>query len=244
MINGIESQGAFDRQARAALRRQLPRAGGARERRDERTGTLGGASRPAVAAALRAPLFRYSCQLTPDNIQGPFYLDLDLLRKNITEGKPGLPLWLFFKVIRGSDCSPMPGVVIDIWHNDALGKYSGFASEGTAGETFLRGVQFTDINGFAYFESIYPGWYHGRTTHVHLKVYPTLDGTAANLTTQLFFLDPLTNLIYQLIDPYTQRGPKDTTNAQDAFYTPETQLPWIIAPGGAGIWAGMVLVVP
>jgi hypothetical protein len=79
---------------------------------------------------------------------------------------------------------------------------------------------------------------------VHLKVYPTLDGTAANLTTQLFFLDPLTNLIYQLIDPYTQRGPKDTTNAQDAFYTPETQLPWIIAPGGAGIWAGMVLVVP
>lgn len=174
-----------------------------------------------------SPVLRRMCARTPSNIEGPYYLDLNLLRRDITEGKPGLATTLVFQVVRVADCSPIPNAIVDIWHNDALGVYSGFANQGTAGQTYLRGVQYTDAHGLAFFDTIYPGWYQGRTTHIHGKVMPT---ASTELTTQFYFEDFLSNAVYLQIPPYDQRGTDPTSNAQDGFYTADTKLLWMQDP--------------
>jgi hypothetical protein len=115
---------------------------------------------PALAAA---------CTLTAEQEEGPYYLGLERIRKNITEGKAGLRLDLRVTIVDSGSCTPIEGVAVDIWHCDAVGVYSGFSREGTAGETYLRGVRLTDADGVASFRTIYPGWYQGRATHIHLK---------------------------------------------------------------------------
>src|SRR5947208_14054998 len=103
------------------------------------------------------------CVLTPEQTEGPYYLDLETVRKDITEGKPGVPLTLRVKVIDTATCSALPGTAVDIWHCDALGVYSGYVAGGsTPDTTFLRGVQLTDSSGVAEFTTVYPGWYVGR----------------------------------------------------------------------------------
>ena len=158
------------------------------------------------------------CVLTPSETAGPFYLNLNLVRQDITEGQPGLAMRLLLNVVRASDCTPIPNAAVDAWHNNAAGTYSGFASKGTAGQTWLRGVQFTDANGMATFDTIYPGWYMGRTTHIHLKVRPT-PGT--ELTTQLYFEQPLNRRVNS-IPPYAAHGQNPTTNFNDSLFLPET----------------------
>ncbi len=158
------------------------------------------------------------CDITPSSIQGPYYLDLNLVRRDISEGMPGLKTRILLHVVRSSDCSPIPNAELDLWHNEALGKYSGFANQGTLGLTFMRGVQFTDDSGFGFFDSVFPGWYPGRTTHMHLKVRPTPN---IELTTQLYFEQGLINRIY-MRPPYTTHGDNPTTNASDGFFLDET----------------------
>jgi hypothetical protein len=124
------------------------------------------------------------CVLTPELTEGPYYLPLDLLRGDITEGKPGLPLRLRVAVVdlAGGDCVPLSDAAVDIWHCDAQGYYSGVAGSpggganpveaaGAESGTFLRGIQLTNADGMAEFMTIYPGWYQGRTVHIHLKVH-------------------------------------------------------------------------
>ena len=122
------------------------------------------------------------CVLTPEQTEGPYYLPLDLLRQDITEGRPGLPLRLRIAVVDVNGCSPLPDAAVDIWHCDAQGYYSGFtgypggdadpeAGAGVEEGTFLRGVQTTNADGIAEFQTIYPGWYTGRTVHIHMKVH-------------------------------------------------------------------------
>lgn len=41
--------------------------------------------------------------------------------------------------------------------------------------TWLRGVQQTDEDGMVEFDTIVPGWYSGRTAHIHVKVRPCND---------------------------------------------------------------------
>ncbi|MEM7309693.1 MAG: intradiol ring-cleavage dioxygenase [Planctomycetota bacterium] len=172
---------------------------------------------------------------------GPFYLDLDLLRQDITEGQPGMPMTLIYLVVDKDTCQPIPGAVVDVWHNNGLGSYSGFPVKGTTGETWLRGIQITDGNGIAVFQSIYPGWYAGRTTHVHLKVRPDKTSEA---TTQMYFDDWLTDLVYANIEPYATKGPKDTTNAADGGFTELMKCSFIPNPDGSiSIWAGIILGV-
>ena len=166
------------------------------------------------------PVLARACTLTPSQIQGPFYRDLNLVRRNVTEGLPGVPLVLALRVLDVDGCTPLSGAEVELWQNNADGKYSNFASQGTTGLTWLRGVQFTDARGIARFRSIYPGWYPTRTAHLHVKVYPQ---TGWELTTQLYFHEGLTSQIYAL-PPYDLRGQKPTTNAADAFYSPETTL--------------------
>jgi protocatechuate 3,4-dioxygenase beta subunit len=158
------------------------------------------------------------CVLTPSETQGPYYLDLNLNRIDITEGYAGLPTRIFLHVVRASDCTPVPNAIVDLWHNNAPGTYSGFASQGTAGLTFLRGVQTTDANGTAYFDTIYPGWYPGRTVHMHLKVRPS---GGSELTTQLYFKKRLTARVHSM-PPYDAHGQSPTTNDNDGLFLPET----------------------
>jgi protocatechuate 3,4-dioxygenase beta subunit len=154
------------------------------------------------------------CSMTPSNALGPYWLNLNLVRSNITEGLPGVKTRIFINVVRASDCAPVPNATVDVWHTNALGAYSGFAGQGTAGQTFLRGVQFTDANGSTYFDTIFPGWYPGRTAHIHAIVRPT---PTTQLTTQLFFNQVLINRVYGR-PPYSTHGPASTTNTQDGLY--------------------------
>jgi protocatechuate 3,4-dioxygenase beta subunit len=111
------------------------------------------------------------CVLTPEQEEGPFYIELAQVRQDIAEDLPGVPLALELTVVDSSTCEPIRNAAVDIWHCDALGVYSGVPSEDSQGETYLRGIQMTDRNGLAEFATIYPGQYEGRTTHIHLKVH-------------------------------------------------------------------------
>jgi protocatechuate 3,4-dioxygenase beta subunit len=203
----------------------------------------------AAAAPLRTPslaaarsVLRAVCPLIVQQVEGPYYLDLDLLKQDITEGKPGLPVTLIFQVVDAATCAPRPGAVVDVWHNDALGVYSGFLDQGTLGQTFLRGIQVANGDGLVVFQTIYPGWYPTRTTHMHVKVRPDAFTEA---TTQVYFDDPLSSLVYQLIPPYTAHGPKPTTNPADPFFAPAMKVAWIPNPDHSlSLWAGTILGLP
>jgi protocatechuate 3,4-dioxygenase beta subunit len=150
-----------------------------------------------------------SCVLAPEQTQGPYYLPGDKVRRNVTEGKPGVPLTLKLSVLDIATCKPIKGAAVDIWHCDALGTY---AAESNA--TFLRGTQRTDAHGLATFKTIYPGWYQGRTVHIHVKV--SLGGNVVH-TGQLYFADSLTDKVYAR-PPYRTRPGRTTRNADDSIY--------------------------
>jgi protocatechuate 3,4-dioxygenase beta subunit len=153
-----------------------------------------------------------SCVLAPEMTEGPYYVEGDKVRRDITEGKPGAPLTLRLGVVDVSTCKPIRGAAVDVWHSDAGGVYSAVGdSEGT---TFLRGIQRTDGKGIAIFKTIYPGWYPGRTVHVHLKVY--LGGNTIH-TGQLFFPDALTDQVYRR-SPYSLRPDRSPRNAADSIF--------------------------
>ena len=135
------------------------------------------------------------------------------MRRNITEGKPGTPLDLRLTVVDASTCKPIKSAVVDIWHADAVGVYSG-AIANNPGTNFMRGVQKTDGAGLARFQSVYPGWYQGRAVHIHVKVH--LGGNVVH-TGQFFFKDTLTDAVYRQ-SPYDARGSRDTRNAADSIY--------------------------
>jgi protocatechuate 3,4-dioxygenase beta subunit len=150
------------------------------------------------------------CVLTPELTEGPYYLDLDLMRRDITEGRPGLPYDLAVNVVDADSCEPIEGAAVDVWHCDAEGVYSGV--EGDDG-TFMRGVQVCDAAGTASFETIFPGWYTGRAVHIHLKV---IQG-GQTWTGQLFFDDATLDRVYAM-EPYSSRGPADTSNSADGIF--------------------------
>ena len=158
-----------------------------------------------------------TCALFPETTAGPFPLDEQFDRRDITEGYPGHPLRLGLRVV-DADCSPVEGAAVEVWHTDASGDYSAFDDGGGgkdegAGTTFLRGTQSADADGIVEFATIYPGWYRGRAVHVHLRVH--VGGNTA-LTSQLFFDDDYTVEIYSE-DAYAEFGPPDTTNEQDGI---------------------------
>ncbi|MDP9307722.1 MAG: intradiol ring-cleavage dioxygenase [Actinomycetota bacterium] len=154
-----------------------------------------------------------SCVLTPELTEGPYYIPSEKLRRNITDGHPGTPLFLQLAVVDASTCKPIKGAAVDIWHADAAGTYSGFGS-GSASRTFMRGIQKTDARGIVTFRSVYPGWYQGRTVHIHVKVH--LRGRVVH-TGQLFFSDALTDHVYRNA-PYSRRPNRTTRNANDSIF--------------------------
>lgn len=178
-----------------------------------------------------------TCVLTPEMTEGPYYVPNEAVRRNVREGKPGTPLTLELTVVGASTCRPVKNAAVDIWHADASGVYSGV--QGNTG-TFLRGVQYTNANGLAVFDTIYPGWYQGRAVHIHVKVH--IGGNVVH-TGQLFFHDALTDVVYKTA-PYSARGYPDTTDAADAIYRNGGSKSLLsIAKNGGGYVGKMVMGV-
>jgi protocatechuate 3,4-dioxygenase beta subunit len=175
---------------------------------DDGGGSAASSSSTTEAAAATAP----DCVLMPELTEGPYYLDLDLVRSDITGDRPGLPLDLRVTVVDADACEPVEGAAVDVWHCDAGGAYSGV--QGAEGETFCRGVQMTDADGAAEFRTVFPGWYTGRAVHIHLKVQ--VDGDQTH-TGQLFFDPEVTSAVYTR-EPYAERGEPDVPNSSDDIY--------------------------
>jgi protocatechuate 3,4-dioxygenase beta subunit len=154
-----------------------------------------------------------SCVLTPEMTEGPYYLAGETIRSDVTDGRPGVPLRLELTVMDATKCTPIPGATVEIWHADAGGVYSGFGA-GASNRTFLRGVQIADGSGKVTFATIYPGWYQGRATHIHLKVL--VSGTTH--TTQLFFPEAVNNAVYA-VAPYSGHAGSRTLNSQDGIFS-------------------------
>ncbi|OUS95665.1 protocatechuate dioxygenase [Rhodococcus sp. NCIMB 12038] len=228
------------------------------------------------------------CVMAVEETQGPYWFDVDSIRSDIRKDRPGTNLQLALRVQDLTNCSAdgsaavVSNAVVEIWHCDAGGVYSGFESgskaaalggapggggqppeggrggggqppaggpgggqppeggpggdmSGGSGETsdgsysvgdseatttddgtYLRGAQTTDANGIAQFTTVFPGWYIGRTTHIHLKVH--IDKKTV-LTTQLFFDEALLDEVYATA-PYSDHTGRESnvTNATDSIY--------------------------
>ena len=170
-----------------------------------------------------------ACVLTPKQTEGPFFVDERLKRSDIrvdpSDGtvKSGVPLRLTLRVsaVGGAGCNPVPGAIVDIWQCDAVGVYSAVndpGSQRTAAKTFLRGYQITDADGSTQFTTIYPGWYPGRTVHIHFKVRAGgKSGRGQELTSQLYFDDGLTDRIHAQ-SPYAGKGQRTVSNQRDGLF--------------------------
>lgn len=178
-----------------------------------------------------------SCAVTPEGEIGPYFADdsavgfnrIDI-RANIdgTRTQPGIPLTLNITVVdTEKGCAGLQNAQVDIWHCNAEGVYSDEGVEDTRGETWLRGFQLTGPAGKVQFITIFPGWYAGRATHIHLRVRSKYSAASsardeAN-TTQVFFPQATVNTVTTKVAPYNSRGANFTTNAGDHVYTMQTE---------------------
>ena len=191
-------------------------------------GAAGAALLAGRAAWSSAAESARSCVASPEQTEGPYFVDERLNRSDIRsdpadgavrEGVP-LTLSLLISSAAAGKCSPLAGATVDLWHCDAAGAYSDARDSGfnTAGKKFLRGYQVTDSSGSARFTTIYPGWYDGRAVHLHFKVR----GAAASkrnyeFTSQLYFDDAFTDRVYAR-NPYARRGPRTVRNSRDSIF--------------------------
>jgi protocatechuate 3,4-dioxygenase beta subunit len=164
-------------------------------------------------------------RLNPEQEEGPFYVDLGKVRSNVTEGQEGVPLTLRIRVIDHTKCEPLANAAVDIWQCNASGIYSDEESEDTLGQTYLRGIQFTDADGWAELKSIHPGHYEGRATHVHVRVHiggkrtkKTFKGGHLCHTGQMFFPEAINDVVYA-VSPYSSETATRVPNASDRVYT-------------------------
>ena len=168
-----------------------------------------------------------TCVLTPEVTEGPYWIDDKLTRRDIREGKPGLPLVLAFTVVNAKTCRPIKGADVEIWHCDASGSYSGFDSGAARGgpgggggpqtsSRYLRGHQRSNAGGVATFLTVFPGWYPGRTPHIHMKVHAAGADRVVH-TGQVFFNEAITAAVYRQ-GPYSSHGQPDTPHTRDMIY--------------------------
>lgn len=163
-----------------------------------------------------------SCTLYPSQTLGPCYARMPATREDISGGLTGLPMRLSFLVVGSDGCTPVPNASVDIWHSGSNGIYSAFRTNSTCNpssmdvlsETFCRGVQVTRQDGRADFSTVFPGWYTGRTLHIHFTV--RVNGREY-VTSQLYFEDALADEILAQGE-YKSRGMRDTNNARDTQF--------------------------
>ena len=177
------------------------------------------------------------CTVTPVAIEGPYYIDVDKIRSDIREDREGRKLRVAARILASDGCTPVRDAVFEIWHCDAAGLYSGFESASTGGgggpggpqggvatttdaKRYLRGAQVTNADGIAEITTIYPGWYRGRTVHIHAKVFIS---SREVLTTQLYFDEALNRAVYASA-PYTAHAGRDTFNHDDSIFSDQAIL--------------------
>jgi protocatechuate 3,4-dioxygenase beta subunit len=170
-----------------------------------------------------------ACIVTPKQTEGPFFVDERLNRSDIrvdpSDGsvKSGVPLRLTFRVsaVGSAGCNPLSGAIVDVWQCDAIGAYSAINEPGSqsgATKNFLRGYQVTEADGSTQFTTIYPGWYPGRTVHIHFKVRVSgKSGKGQELTSQLYFDDALTDRVHAQ-SPYASKGQRTVKNQRDGLF--------------------------
>lgn len=169
------------------------------------------------------------CTLNAEVTEGPYSLDGALVREDIREDKEGFEVQYTFTVVdQAADCAPLADALVEIWHCDALGEYSGFVGGNGHQEedngTFLRGGQMTDANGQASITSVWPGHYVSRAVHVHMRVHTEVTLTDDSYTggevvhTGQLFFDPDINEEVQATSPYSANTTKETALADDSIY--------------------------
>jgi len=168
-----------------------------------------------------------ACAITPTETAGPFPSVTSLFRSDIREGKPGTTLTLTIKVVNvNSSCAGVANANVEIWHVDAAGNYSEYGSQ--SGQTYLRGIQTTNANGEATFTTIYPGWYAGRATHIHVEV--TINGRSVKVT-QLAFPDAV-NAAVHTSGVYASRGTNPIANSADGILS-DSLASELVTPSGS-----------
>ena len=181
----------------------------------------GTTSTSAAQGAAESQVAAPNCIVKPALSEGPFFVDDRLDRSDIRtdpstgRARDGVPLTLTFRCaqLRGSSCTALAGAMVDVWHCDAAGLYSGVGQNNTLGQKFLRGFQTTDSSGRASFTTIYPGWYMGRAVHIHFKIR-----TGNNeFTSQLFFDEAVSAEVFSQ-PPYATKGQSPTRNARDGIF--------------------------
>lgn len=170
------------------------------------------------------------CVVRPEQTEGPYFLDERLNRSDIrpdpADGsvRPGAPLRLAFHISRiaGNSCTAVAGAFVDVWQCDALGVYSDVQDFSgmfdTRGKKFLRGYQTADAGGIARFVTIYPGWYPGRTVHIHFKIRTEPEAQRGfEFTSQIYFDDFLTDRVHAQA-PYASKGRRTIRNDRDGIF--------------------------
>jgi protocatechuate 3,4-dioxygenase beta subunit len=168
-----------------------------------------------------------TCAVSANETIGPYPSLADFVRSDIRETKQGLPLTLTISVVNtNASCAAVSGAVVDVWQCDADGNYSQYGSERNL--TYLRGLQTTDSDGRVTFVTIYPGWYQGRATHIHVEV--TLNGRSVKVT-QIAFPEDVTATVYRT-GVYASSGQNPTTNARDNVFSDGVANEMITITGG------------
>ena len=196
----------------------------------------GVSARPGIAQSLP------SCIVTPEQAEGPYFTDARLNRSDIRSDpgdksvKEGVPLALALRVsaVGSAGCTPLSGAMVDVWHCDAAGLYSG-VDGATAGKNFLRGYQLTDAEGVTRFTTIYPGWYPGRAVHIHFKIRIVAGPALGNeMTSQVYFDEATTDRVYAR-GPYSARGKRTQRNNEDGLFRRSgNRLMLALAEAGSG----------
>lgn len=198
-------------------------------------------TRPSLAAAAATPA---SCVVRPQQTEGPYFVDKVLKRSDIRtdpatgQAKPGVPLQLAIvaSLVTDEGCKPLPGAHVDLWQCDARGAYSDALDRSfdTVGQKFLRGYQLADESGTVRFTTIYPGWYRGRTVHVHFKVRTDpAQGQGYEFTSQLYFDDALTDRVHAR-EPYVSTGRRTRNEDDGIFRSGGDQLMLALTESGGG----------
>jgi protocatechuate 3,4-dioxygenase beta subunit len=169
------------------------------------------------------------CAVTPTETIGPFPSLVDLFRSDIREGKSGTLLTLTIRVVNAANgCAPVSNANVEIWHVDAAGDYSQYGSQ--AAQTFLRGIQTSNVNGEVTFTTIYPGWYQGRATHIHVEV--TMGGRSVKAT-QIAFPESINNSVHTT-GVYASRGVNPMSNLSDGIFSDSLSSEIVTPTGSSG----------
>ncbi len=198
------------------------------------------ARQPAAPAATGARLIAgTACPVTPEQTEGPFYFDPELVRREIAEGRPGVPLRLRLQIVDAAGCAPSARARVDVWHCDAAGAYSGYDRERSRGQRWLRGTQLADAEGVAEFHTLWPGWYEGRAPHIHVKAWLS---DRREITSQLYFDDALSDRIYAE-GPYAARAGRRLRNGDDFIFRGlGGEAPIVQAAAAAGGYDGAAVI--